>query len=96
MCSNPKYSKKLGLTCCENLIKDEKFKEILNIKYKIEKFKNLLQKTKGRIIIEFGKQSKRLHDKNITEKWCGLVVNGILYGENTMGKWLMEIRDNID
>ena len=98
MSSNIKYSKRLGLTYdenCDYLINYEKFKEILKIKYNIEKFKNLLQKTKGRMIIEFGKGAKRLHEKNINEKWGGLVDNGILYGENTMGKWLMEIRDQI-
>lgn len=93
MSSNPKFSKRLGLTYEEDHEKDEKFKDILKIKYDIPRFKKILDKTKGRLIIEFSRGAKRLHERGIREKWCGLVEDGILYGENTMGKWLMEIRD---
>ena len=95
--SNEKYSKKLGLTFNSEYDSEFKreliFKEILKIKYKNEKFKDILKKTNDNKLIEFGRSCKRLYEKGVNDKWCGLVDNGILFGENRMGKWLMEIRD---
>lgn len=95
MCSNTKYSKKLGLTFDTFFEREKIFKEILIIKFENDKFKNILKNNKEKMLVEFSRSCKRNFEKGIIEKWCGLIDNGILYGENLMGKILMEIREDL-
>jgi len=99
MSSNKKYVEKLGLTYNKEIFNDyEKkliFKEILMIKFNNKKFNKILEESKGKILIEFSRSSKRNYENGIIEKWCGLVDNGVLYGNNLMGNIIMDIRKNI-
>lgn len=93
--SNIKNSKKLGLTFVG--IKDCVliFKEILIIKFENEKFKRILENSKGKYLVEFSRSCKRNFEKGIIEKWCGLVDDNKLYGNNLMGNIIMDIRENM-
>tara|TARA_B100001093_G_C26649294_1_gene936756 strand:+ start:143 stop:748 length:606 start_codon:yes stop_codon:yes gene_type:complete len=91
MVTNEKICKKLGL------IRDEKFSstdelwiKILEKKYAIKYFKYLLKSTCDIYLLEFDRGAKRSNSF-----WGGLIYNNILYGNNQMGKYLMEIRKNI-
>jgi predicted NAD-dependent protein-ADP-ribosyltransferase YbiA (DUF1768 family) len=93
MSGNIKYSKKLGLTFIG--IKNDVFKEILKIKFENEKFKKILENSKGKYLVEFSRSCKKNFEKGIIEKWCGLVDDNKLYGENLMGNIIMDIRENL-
>lgn len=97
--SNPKNSDKLGLTFIgmnkSDAEKTRLFIEILQLKFENEFFKDVLKKTSGLELIEFGKSCKRNFDKGIQEKWCGLVQDGVVYGKNIMGKIMMKVRDQL-
>ena len=53
-------------------------------------WKNILLKTGDAYLLEFSRSAKIRDDY-----WGGLIENNVLYGENIMGKYLMEIRDLI-
>lgn len=96
---NVKNAKKLGLTFDgdnkSNKAKEMIFMRILRIKFQNEFFKNILKETNGLELIEFGKSCKRNFDSGIHEQWCGLVDNGVVYGQNKMGKLLMKVRNEL-
>lgn len=97
--SSVKNVKKLGLTFVK--IKDENenlliFKELLIIKFENEKFKKILENSKGKYLVEFSRSCKRNFEKGIIEKWCGLVDDdNKLYGKNLMGSLIMDIREKM-
>jgi hypothetical protein len=45
--------------------------------------------------MEFDRGAKRMYLKNTIPIWSGLIDEGILYGNNLMGKYLMIIRLNL-
>jgi len=94
MATNIKIGKKLGL------IRDEKFSsthelwvQLLSLKFNILEFKNILQTTQNKYLLEFDRGAKRMHLKNSIPKWSGLIDDGVLYGNNMMGKYIMKVRD---
>lgn len=97
MATNIRIGKKLGL------IRDKIFSsstklwiEILTIKFNILEFKNILQSTLNKYLLEFDRGSKRnCETNNNIPLWSGLIDNGILYGNNLMGKYLMIVRLNL-
>jgi predicted NAD-dependent protein-ADP-ribosyltransferase YbiA (DUF1768 family) len=93
--TNEKIGKKIGL------IRDEKFHstdelwmKILRKKYSIKYFGDLLKSTDDIYLLEFDRGvNHRFRGSNSV--WGGLISNNILYGNNQMGKYLMEIRNNL-
>jgi len=91
MATNEKIGKKLGLRRKDNFIStDEIWINILSQKFKIQKFKEVLINTGSKYLLEFD----RCAEKN-NPYWSGIIKNGILYGNNQMGKYLMIIRSQI-
>ena len=94
MATNEKIGKKLGL------IRDEKFHstdelwmKILGKKYSIKYFGDLLKSTGDIYLLEFDRgANNRFVGAN--SFWGGLISNNTLYGNNQMGKYLMEIQNN--
>lgn len=62
--------------------------KILKAKYKIQPFRDLLLDTKKQYLLEFSRSAKKENSF-----WAGLIDNGVLFGQNIMGQYLMEIRD---
>lgn len=68
--------------------------KILEKKYSYKYFSDLLNSTDNIYLLEFDKGSnKKLYPQRVF--WGGLVSNNSLYGNNQMGKYLMEIRNNL-
>jgi predicted NAD-dependent protein-ADP-ribosyltransferase YbiA (DUF1768 family) len=67
---------------------DELWIDILNEKYKIDEFKNILMNTNNKYLLEFDRGAKKNNPV-----WSGIIENGVLYGNNKMGKYLMMIRE---
>ena len=97
MSTNKKIGLKLGLRRNINFKStDELWKKILNKKFAIDAYKNILINTNNYYLLEFDKGAKNKFDKhNMTLFWSGLIKDNILYGNNQMGKYLMDIRNNI-
>jgi predicted NAD-dependent protein-ADP-ribosyltransferase YbiA (DUF1768 family) len=96
MATNPKIAKKLGL------ISDETFQDtyemrrsILIKQFSIKEFGDILRSTKDYYLLQFDRGSKRRSEKGNAPFWTGLIKDGVLYGENMMGKYLMEIRKEL-
>ena len=94
MATNEKIGKKLGLIRDENFhSSDELWMKILGKKYSIKYFGDLLKSTGDIYLLEFDRGAKhRFAGSNCF--WGGLICNNALYGNNQMGKYLMEIRNN--
>ena len=92
MATNEKIGKKLGLIRDENFKStDELWLKILEKKYSIKYFSNLLKSTNDIYLLEFDRGcNSKFNDSNSV--WGGIINNDILYGSNLMGKYLMEIR----
>lgn len=89
MATNKKIGKELGLIRDESFVSSfELWRPILLKKYTIPKFRDLLLSTGDNYLLEFDKGAQRSGSF-----WGGLIVDGKLYGDNTMGKYLMKIRD---
>lgn len=93
MATNEKIGKKLGL------IRDEKFNstdelwmKLLGKKYSIKCFNDLLKSTGDIYLLDFdrGANNKVMGSNSV---WGGLIANNSLYGNNQMGKYLMEIQN---
>jgi len=91
MATNKQVGKQLGL------IRDESFnstfelwKPILYKKYSAPKFKKILSETRDNYLLEFERGAQRSGSI-----WGGLISNGVEYGNNIMGKYLMKIREQI-
>lgn len=97
MATNITICKKLGLIRDKNFSStDELWIELLTKKFNIIEFKNILKNTQNKYLLEFGKGCKRMYVKNnISTWWSGLIDDGILYGNNLMGKYLMIVRLNL-
>jgi len=96
MATNIKIGKKLGLIRDINFLStNELWIELLNLKFNIIEFKNILKNTKNKYLLEFDRGAKRMCLKNNIPIWSGLIENDILYGNNLMGKYLMIIRLNL-
>ncbi len=87
MATNMKIGKKLGL------IRDEEFQpsddlwlKLLRKKYSIKYFGDILKSTNGTYLLEFDRGARI---KPVF--WGGLISDNILYGNNQMGKYLMEL-----
>ena len=93
LATNEKRLKGLGLTFKGALSKEfqkessDAFRKILPLKYAIPKFRKILLDTGDKMLIEFSRFPNAV--------WAGIVKDGVLNGENRMGKLLMEIRENI-
>jgi len=95
MATNIKIGKKLGLVRDVNFSStNELWIELLTKKYNIIEFRNILEETKNKYLLEFDRGAKRMHLKNNIPLWSGLIDDGVLYGNNLMGKYLMIIRLN--
>ena len=94
MATNEKIGKKLGLIRDENFHStDELWMKILRKKYSIKYFGDLLKSTGDIYLLEFDRRANhRFAGSN--SFWGGLICNNTLYGNNQMGKYLMEIRNN--
>ena len=94
MATNEKIGKKLGLIRDENFCSTpELWMKILEKKYAIKYFGDILKSTDDIYLLEFDRGA---NNKNRKESfWGGLINNNTLYGNNEMGKYLMEIRKNL-
>ena len=92
MATNEKIGKKLGLIRDENFSSTpELWLEILKKKYSIKYFGDILKSTHDIYLLEFDRSANNKNRK--TESfWGGLIIDNTLYGNNEMGKYLMEIR----
>jgi predicted NAD-dependent protein-ADP-ribosyltransferase YbiA (DUF1768 family) len=96
MATNIKIGKKLGLIRDVNFSStNELWIELLTIKFNIIEFKNILKNTQNKYLLEFDRGAKRMYFKNNISIWSGLIDDGILYGNNLMGKYLMIVRLNL-
>jgi predicted NAD-dependent protein-ADP-ribosyltransferase YbiA (DUF1768 family) len=96
MASKPNISKCLGLTIDETFKSTPKlWLKLLYEKFKIEKFKKLLLNTGDDYLLEFGRGCKSACENGNVPFWNGSIVGNKLYGLNTMGRYLMEIRKKI-
>tara|TARA_B100000768_G_scaffold161252_1_gene161230 strand:+ start:622 stop:1158 length:537 start_codon:yes stop_codon:yes gene_type:complete len=91
MATSKKMILKLGLIKIDGFqYTDELWNTILTKKYEVKEFEEILKKTEGLYLLEF--------DRNAVKRgsfWGGNSVDNVLYGENTMGKYLMKVRDNL-
>jgi predicted NAD-dependent protein-ADP-ribosyltransferase YbiA (DUF1768 family) len=55
-------------------------------------FRKELKATGDKILIEFDGKAKYKSDMGNPPFWCGLYKDGVIYGNNMMGKYLMEVR----
>lgn len=98
MASKPKHALKLGLTFTEdNFNGVEVMRSIIPHKFEQNpKLKKILLSTNEHELVEFSRTVKYKHEKGQQEEfWCGIYVNGTLYGHNKMGQLLMEVRDKL-
>ena len=95
LASNPKFASKLGLTFNGQHESVLLFDRILPLKYSYPYYRDTLLSTGDTHLVEFSRLAKHLHDKGISDKWAGIVVDGFLYGSNTMGNMLIAIRQQI-
>jgi predicted NAD-dependent protein-ADP-ribosyltransferase YbiA (DUF1768 family) len=96
MSTNIKIGTKLGLIRDVNFLStNELWIELLTTKFNIIEFKNILKNTKNKYLLEFDRGAKRMYVKNNIPIWSGLIEDGILYGNNLMGKYLMIVRLNL-
>jgi hypothetical protein len=96
MATNIKIGKKLGLIRDNNFVSTDKlWIEILNKKFSILEFSNILKSTENKYLLEFDRGAKRSCEKNSIPKWSGIIHEDILYGNNLMGKYLMVIRATV-
>lgn len=92
MATNIKVGKKLGLIRNKNFVStDDIWIKLLTKKYKISEFKNILLSTENKYLLEFDRSAKRNNPI-----WSGIIENGVLYGNNLMGKYLMYLREQIN
>jgi predicted NAD-dependent protein-ADP-ribosyltransferase YbiA (DUF1768 family) len=68
--------------------------KILEKKYSKKYFSDLLKSTDDIYLLEFDRGANNKF-KNFKSFWGGLIANDTLYGNNKMGKYLMEIRNNL-
>ena len=95
MATNEKIGKKLGLIRDENFHStDVLWIKILEKKYLIKYFGDILKSTDDIYLLEFDRGAKHRF-KTSNSVWGGLICDNILYGNNQMGKYLMEVRDKI-
>ena len=91
-----KNETKLGLIRDVNFESTNKlWLELLTIKFNINEFKNILKNTENKYLLEFDRGAKRMSLQNNIPFWSGLIDDGILYGNNLMGKYLMLVRLNL-
>ena len=89
MATNIKIGKKLGLIRDTTFIStDALWITILSSKFNMPTFKNILLSTNNAYLLEFDRGAKKT-----LPKWSGIIQDGILYGENLMGKYIMKIRE---
>jgi predicted NAD-dependent protein-ADP-ribosyltransferase YbiA (DUF1768 family) len=91
MATNPTVGKRLGLIREPNFVStDELWMSILTAKFSVLEFRIALLATANNYLLEFDRGAKRNKPK-----WGGIIEDGILYGDNLMGRYLMEIRGSI-
>tara|TARA_B110000483_G_scaffold238448_1_gene315104 strand:- start:430 stop:966 length:537 start_codon:yes stop_codon:yes gene_type:complete len=91
MATSKKMIKKLGLTNLEDFQSNDKiWKTILTKKYNITEFKEVLEKTGDLYLLEFDRNAIRR-----PSYWGGNFLDDVLYGENRMGNYIMEIRKSL-
>jgi predicted NAD-dependent protein-ADP-ribosyltransferase YbiA (DUF1768 family) len=96
MATNIKIGKRLGLIRDINFIStDELWMELLTLKYNINEFKIILQSIGNKYLLEFDRGAKRMCLKNVIPIWSAIIEDGIIYGNNLMGKYLMLIKEKI-
>ena len=93
MATNEEKGKKLGLIRDEHFNStDELWMKLLEKKYSIKYFGDLLKSTDDIYLLEY---DRRWYTDAVSSFWGGLIRNNTLYGNNQMGKYLMEIRNNL-
>lgn len=91
MATDKKRGLKLGLTRNEEFeSNDELWIELLLLKYNICEYKQILLSTKDSYLLEFDRGAKK---RNST--WGGIIENGVLYGDNLMGKYHITVRNTL-
>lgn len=95
MATNEKIGKKLGLKRNPDFKStDELWIQILLTKYKKEEFKQLLKNTGDIYLLEFDRGAYNRFGQSKVN-WGGNIIDNELWGKNLMGKYLMEIRNQI-
>lgn len=73
--------------------KDEIFMRILLAKWEAsKKFRDALRASGDRVLVELDRGAARKNGKSV---WGGVVKNGVVVGENRMGKLMMELRRQV-
>lgn len=89
MATSKKIGVKLGLIRDDNYRPtDELWIKLLTKKYSIKEFGDILKSTDDIYLLEFDNRARRNNSF-----WGGIIQNNTLYGNNQMGKYLMEIRE---
>jgi len=88
MATSKKMIEILGLRKLENFqSNDELWIKILIKKYNINEFKEILKNTGDLYLLEFDRNAIRR-----PSYWGGNFLDNVLYGENKMGNYIMEVR----
>ena len=91
MATSKKMIQILGLRKLENFqSNDELWITILMKKYNINEFKEILKNTGDLYLLEFDRNAIRR-----PSYWGGNFLDNVLYGENKMGNYIMEVRDKL-
>ena len=92
--------KKLNLTLDKTIImqkiNDKIWPVLLTKKFQEEKFKDILIKTGKNYLLEFSRSAKIESERNRKPYYNGLIEDGILYGDNKMGQYLMQVRSELN
>lgn len=95
MATNKKIGIKLGLIRDKNFHStDELWTKILSKKYCVKYFGDLLRSTNDIYLLEFDRGANKKSNKQPVF-WGGIISDNRLYGNNQMGKYLMEIRNRV-
>jgi len=94
MATNKKIGIKLGLIRNEKAnLTDELWINILEKKFNIKYFSDILKSTDNIYLLHFDHRANK--NINSSSYWGGLINNNTLYGNNQMGKYLMQVQNKL-
>ena len=99
MVVNPDWNRKLA-TPLKLVTRDVSPKQmsdlwmrILTTKFEAcPQFRTALKASGNKLLVEFDRMAKSKSDKGKEPFWTGMVKDGVIYGHNMMGKYMMSVR----